>query len=76
MDKSIRAARDQVAMERILSASTVLAGRFELQLPDMPTTGRDKQVLAMQQREAVADLLERLAEATEPKAKAIKAAKD
>ncbi len=67
MDKGIRAARDQVAMERIVAATAILADRLKLDVVGIPIAGRNREVLAMQQREAVADLLEAVVNATKPK---------
>jgi hypothetical protein len=73
MSPGVRAAREQVAQERLLAAAETLAGRFDLQaqheaLAAARTGIRDPLVAGLFQREAIADLLEALLTATEPTA--------
>jgi hypothetical protein len=73
MGPAIRAAREQVAQERLLAAAETLAGRFGLQaqheaLAAARTGIRDPLVAGLFQREAIADLLDALLTATEPTA--------
>lgn len=73
MGPAIRAAREQVAQERLLAAAETLAGRFGLQaqhaaLAAVRTGVRDPLVAGLFQREAIADLLDALIAATEPTA--------
>lgn len=73
MGPAIRAAREQVAQERLLAAAETLAGRFNLQaqheaLAAARTGIRDPLVAGLFQREAIADLLEALLNVTEPTA--------
>ncbi len=73
MNLAIRAARDEVAQQRLLTAATELAGRFEnAGLPVLvarlqSAQARDPDIRAMQQRENLADILEALVAATAPK---------
>jgi len=62
-----RAARDQVAQERAIAALAVLAERHGIDAPDLTVQARDPLVRAMMQRERIADALEALVAATEPK---------
>lgn len=71
MDIGIRAAREQVAKERITAAAEVLAGRFEVHKPSWPT-GNQPELVALWQLEMVADLLEELAAVTARTSKASK----
>lgn len=59
MHVSVMAAREQRARERILRAAEGLAGRFGL-APPAPAQGRDRLVVALLEREAVAEFLEAL----------------
>lgn len=74
MRTSIRAARDHTAQSRILAAAKLLAGRFGLNLGERGIFQRlqvqrgDVATRAMQEREAIADMLEELVAATEPAA--------
>lgn len=73
MGPAIRAAREQVAQERLLAAAEQLAGRFGLHAQHEALTAarqgvRDPLVAGLFQREAIADLLEALLAATEPTA--------
>jgi hypothetical protein len=73
MGPAIRAAREQVAQERLLAAAEILAGRFDLQAQHEALAAarrgiRDPLVAGLFQREAIADLLEALLAATEPTA--------
>ncbi len=67
MRVTIRAARDQSAQTRILAAATTLARRFGLSpelLQNIQVQRGDPAVRAMLEREAIADLLETLVDAT------------
>lgn len=64
------AARRQLADERLQAAAGQLAGRHGVDGPAPVGKVRDPQVRAVMEREAVADFLERLTEADEPKAEA------
>lgn len=66
MDIGIKAAREQVARERLAAAAKTLAARFGLPEPTWPT-GNQPELVALWRMEAVADLLDSLAGATEPK---------
>jgi hypothetical protein len=73
MGPAIRAAREQVAQERLLAAAETIAGRFDLQAQHEALAAarrgiRDPLVAGLFQREAIADLLEALLAATEPTA--------
>jgi hypothetical protein len=73
MGPAIRAAREQVAQERLLAAAETLAGRFDLQAQHEALAAarigiRDPLVAGLFQREAIADLLEALLAVTEPTA--------
>lgn len=66
MQKAALAARDQVAQERIVKAAQALAEKFGLSehlMSGLRIQERDRLVKAMKEREAVADLLEALAQA-------------
>lgn len=70
MRTSILAARDETAQKRITAAAGTLADRFDLAecvTRLAAAQSRDAAVEAMQQREVIADLLEALITATEPK---------
>lgn len=65
MSPGARAAREQVAQERLLAAAETIGGRFGLQaqheaLAAARTGIRDQLVAGLFQREAIADLLEAL----------------
>ncbi len=67
MDKGSLGARDQRAQERMVRTATTLAERFGVVMPSTllaAVQAKDPAVKAMFQREAVADLLERLVDAT------------
>lgn len=66
MKDGIRAARDEVAMRRLAHLAGKLAERAGVE-PPVLTYERDKAVEAMKHREALADFLERLVEATPAK---------
>lgn len=66
MDIGIKAAREQVARERLAAAAKTLAARFGLPEPTWPT-GNQPELVALWRMEAVADLLDGLVGATEPK---------
>jgi hypothetical protein len=73
MGPAIRAAREQVAQERLLAAAETIAGRFDLQAQHEALAAarrgiRDPLVAGLFQREAIADLLNALLAATEPTA--------
>jgi hypothetical protein len=73
MGPAIRAAREQVAQERLLAAAETLAGRFDLQAQHEALAAarigiRDPLVAGLFQRESIADLLDALLAATEPTA--------
>jgi hypothetical protein len=73
MDNGIRAARDEVAMQRMTQLAAKLAERAGVE-PLVLVYERDKPVEAMKHREAKADFLERVVMALPP-AKSKKAAK-
>jgi hypothetical protein len=69
MDIAIRAAHEQIASERILAASAILADRFAL--PELGAAlaaagHRDPSIDALFKAEATADLLDALVDATAP----------
>lgn len=68
MRLATRAARDDVAQKRIVTAIEVLTERFDLDAELMQGRMRrsDAATRAMLQREQIADLLEAVIEATEP----------
>ena len=74
MDVSSFAKRDADAQKRLLAAVAVLSLRFGLGEQSLTVQAKDPLVKAMIQREKLADVLEALVVATEPKAKPGKAA--
>ncbi len=76
MTKTILAARQSAAQERLLKAASDLAERFEAlteKVDALKTVqSKDVEVLGLMQREAVADILETLVKTTEPKSKTTK----
>lgn len=74
MDVSSFAKRDAIAQQRLLTAVTVLSERFGLGEQSLTVQAKDPLVKAMIQREKLADMLETLVVATEPKPKPSKAA--
>jgi|GEM_PF-4662411 ABC-type phosphate transport system auxiliary subunit len=76
MTKTILAARQSAAQERLLKAASDLAERFETLTEKVEVLktvqSKDVEVLGLMQREAVADILETLAKTTEPKSKTTK----
>lgn len=70
MDVGIRAAKDQRAQERIIAGALLIAERFGID-PALAEAvrkaqGRDVAVVAMKQREAIADLIDAIVVLTEP----------
>jgi hypothetical protein len=63
-----RAAFQELAHARIVQAAETLAERFGLEQAEIPTTvnQRHPEVAALEQQQAVADLLEQLVEKTAP----------
>ena len=74
MDVSSFAKRDAVAQQRLLAAVTVLSERFGLGEQSLTVQAKEPAIKAMIQREKLADVLEALVIATEPKPKAGKTA--
>ena len=81
MKLSAMAARDSAAQKRLLAAAQALARRMGLDaalVAGLSVRGRDRQVAAVLQREAVADLLEAIEGAAQERdavrAKALKTA--
>ena len=74
MDVSSFAKRDAIAQQRLLTAVTVLSERFGLGEQSLAVQAKEPAIKAMLQREKLADVLEALVIATEPKPKAGKAA--
>lgn len=76
MTKTILAARQSAAQERLLKAASDLAERFETLTEKVEVLktvqSKDVEVLGLMQREAVADILETLVKTTEPKSKTTK----
>ncbi len=69
MHSRILAERNEAALNRLVSASAILAERFNLDEKAEAVASvreRDYQVQALFQREAIADLLEAIVAATEP----------
>jgi hypothetical protein len=65
MDKSSLGRRNEIAGRRIITAAKALAVRFDLDgevIDGLTVQAQDKDVRALKEREAVADLLERLVE--------------
>ena len=69
MDVSSFAKRDADAHKRLLASVTVLSLRFGLGEQSLAVQAKDPLVKAMAQREKLADMLEALVIATEPKPK-------
>lgn len=74
MDVSSFARRDADAQRRMLAAVAVLSERFGLGEQSLSVQAKEPLVRAMIQREKLADMLEALIAATEPKSKPGKAA--
>lgn len=74
MDVSSFAKRDADAQRRLLAAVAVLSERFGLGEQSLAVQAKDPLVKAMIQREKLADVLDALVIATEPKPKPGKAA--
>lgn len=73
MDVSSFAKRDADAQRRLLTAVTKLSERFNMGEQSLAVQAKDPLVKAMVQREKLADVLEALVVATEPKPKPGKA---
>lgn len=69
MDVSSFAKRDADAQRRLLAAVAVLSERFGLSEQSLSVQAKEPLVRAMIQREKLADLLDALVIATEPKPK-------
>lgn len=69
MDVSSFAKRDADAQKRLLAAVAVLSERFGLGEQSLSVQAKEPLVKAMIQREKLADVLDALAIATEPKPK-------
>lgn len=69
MDVSSFAKRDADAQRRLLAAVTVLSERFGLGEQSLSVQAKEPLVRAMIQREKLADVLDALVIATEPKPK-------
>lgn len=65
MTPGVLATRNAHALNRTMAAAQILAERFSLPLGELHPSARDPQAAALFQREAVADLLEALVNATE-----------
>lgn len=67
MDVSSYAQRNAVAQNRLLAAVAVLSERFGLSEQSLDVQAKDPVIRAMIQRERIADMLDALVIATEPK---------